>query len=77
MAGHGLRWSREDKERATSLVELLQGAWALHGSCAASRDTVAEWLTAFHVDGTAVSSEDGTKQQLEIVFDVKAGNGPF
>jgi len=61
---------RDVKRRALWLLEQLQGNWLLAGSC--TRDvTAAEWLTAFSVDGCEVTSQNGTKQTLELATDLK------
>lgn len=63
--------SKESKRRALSFMEQLQGEWRLCSSSAGSIDQVADWLKVFQIDQTVVSSEDGTKQQLEFVNDIK------
>ncbi|CAK9099491.1 Uncharacterized protein SCF082_LOCUS46847 [Durusdinium trenchii] len=65
------KWARECKNKANEFVEQLQGEWRLQCSSAGHKDLVADWLSAFSIDGHDVTSQDGTEQQLEIITEMK------
>ncbi|CAK9051110.1 unnamed protein product [Durusdinium trenchii] len=70
-AGVDPKWARECKNKANEFVEQLQGEWRLQCSSAGHKDLVADWLSAFSIDGHDVTSQDGTEQQLEIITEMK------